>query len=118
MLCVVLCRLLNREGKKRVLSFHHIEAAMDMFYLIALICLVSSVYGEFSSSDERALLLEFKESISDPQEILKSWGANNGSNHCSWFGVSCDSKSRVSALEIRGNFFFCLLILLCSSFIA
>lgn len=49
---------------------------------------------------ERDILLEFKSSVSDPSGILSNWV---DSHHCSWYGVVCDSDSRVSSLHIRGG---------------
>ncbi|KAI9178120.1 hypothetical protein LWI28_022944 [Acer negundo] len=48
-------------------------------------------------------LLGFKSSIShDPSNLLSGW--NLTTDHCSWYGVTCDRFSgRVTALEITGN---------------
>ncbi|MCE3049585.1 hypothetical protein HAX54_045209 [Datura stramonium] len=51
---------------------------------------------------ERMALLELKESLGDPSGILSSWKSDN-SSYCSWYGVSCNSNSRVSELRITGN---------------
>ncbi|XP_010521466.1 PREDICTED: probable LRR receptor-like serine/threonine-protein kinase RPK1 [Tarenaya hassleriana] len=50
---------------------------------------------------DRTVLLELKRSFTDPNGILSSWDSDS-SNHCSWYGVSCDSKSRVVSLILRG----------------
>ncbi|KAL0420756.1 UNVERIFIED_CONTAM: LRR receptor-like serine/threonine-protein kinase RPK2 [Sesamum latifolium] len=76
------------------------SASMDLLSFVLFLCIFSSVSGQFS--DERMSLLEFKKSISDPYGILKSWNADSF-NHCSWFGVTCNSNLRVSGLEIGGN---------------
>ncbi|XP_010258038.1 PREDICTED: LRR receptor-like serine/threonine-protein kinase RPK2 [Nelumbo nucifera] len=64
----------------------------------------------FSSADavdsDKAVLLQFKNSVSDPSGLLSRWSSGGGagpSDHCSWFGVFCDSKSRVLALNITGG---------------
>ncbi|KAH8502165.1 hypothetical protein H0E87_016803 [Populus deltoides] len=43
--------------------------------------------------------------VSDPYGILSSWNPNssNETSHCSWFGVTCNSKSRVISLNITGG---------------
>lgn len=51
---------------------------------------------------ERSLLLQFKQSVSDSGGLLSGWTGTD-SGHCSWFGVSCNSGSRVSSLNITGN---------------
>ncbi|KAK4430083.1 LRR receptor-like serine/threonine-protein kinase RPK2 [Sesamum alatum] len=76
------------------------SASLDLLSFLLFLCIFSSVSGHFS--DERMSLLEFKKSVSDPYGILKSWNADSF-NHCSWFGVSCDSNLRVSGLKIEGN---------------
>lgn len=52
---------------------------------------------------EKLTLLELKASVSDPTGILSSWNSTSSDHHCSWFGVSCDSKSRVVSLGITGS---------------
>ncbi|KZV30951.1 hypothetical protein F511_16304 [Dorcoceras hygrometricum] len=65
-----------------------------------VLCIFLSVYGQIP--DDKMALLEFKKSITDPSGILASWNADSP-DHCSWFGVSCDSNSRVTALTSRGK---------------
>ncbi|KAK3039832.1 hypothetical protein RJ639_027145 [Escallonia herrerae] len=48
------------------------------------------------------VLLQFKNSISDPSGLLSSWKPES-SNYCSWFGVTCSLDSRVLGLKIAGN---------------
>ncbi|KAL9252710.1 LRR receptor-like serine/threonine-protein kinase RPK2-like protein [Drosera capensis] len=59
---------------------------------------------EFIFDDERLALLEFKSSVWDPSGHLSSWVPHtNGDDfydHCSWYGVACDSDYRVSAIAI------------------
>ncbi|KAL0336540.1 UNVERIFIED_CONTAM: LRR receptor-like serine/threonine-protein kinase RPK2 [Sesamum radiatum] len=76
------------------------SASMDLLSFVLFLCIFSSVSGQFS--DERMTLLEFKKSVSDPYGLLKSWNTDSF-NHCSWFGVTCNAKLRVSGLEIGGN---------------
>ncbi|KAG8366448.1 hypothetical protein BUALT_Bualt17G0080800 [Buddleja alternifolia] len=85
-------------GKEGSVLFY---ATLDLLLFFLFLCTLSSVSGELS--DERTTLLEFKRSVSDPYGILESW-TNDSSNHCSWFGVSCNLNSRVTGLKIGGNF--------------
>ena len=55
-----------------------------------------------SDSSDKAVLLQFKDSVSDPSGLLSSWKSSN-SNHCSWLGVTCDSSSRVLSLNVSGG---------------
>lgn len=87
-----------KEMGKKVSLF---SAAVDWHSFLLFLCILSSVSAQFS--DDRMALLELKTSFSDPNGILSSWNAGS-SNHCTWFGVSCDSNSRVSVLKIGGNF--------------
>ncbi|PIN16747.1 Serine/threonine protein kinase [Handroanthus impetiginosus] len=75
--------------------------ALDLLSFLLFLCMLSSVSGEFS--DERMILLEFKRTVFDPYGVLNSWNAGD-SNHCSWFGVSCNLNFQVSGLKIEGNF--------------
>lgn len=91
------CQLLLKTEKTKVLF-------LFLFLLLSLFCHSVLVSGKVFS--EKSILLEFKNSVSDPSGILSSWNSTNNPDHCSWFGVSCDSNSRVFSLNItgRGNF--------------
>ncbi|KAH7846145.1 hypothetical protein Vadar_010446 [Vaccinium darrowii] len=71
-----------------------------LLFLSLLILFTNSVVS--GSDSDKSALLQFKTSISDPYGALSNW-VSNGSSHCSWFGVTCDSNSRVSALNITGG---------------
>ncbi|KAJ6726628.1 LEUCINE-RICH REPEAT RECEPTOR-LIKE PROTEIN KINASE FAMILY PROTEIN-RELATED [Salix purpurea] len=75
-----------------------------LFFFLALFFSLSLVSGE-EALTEKSVLLEFKSSVSDPYGILSSWnpGSSNKTSHCSWFGVTCNSKSRVISLNITGG---------------
>lgn len=70
--------------------------------LLALFLLLLNLFA-FSSSrklkpfHDATVLLELKSSFSDPHGVLSRWDPNI-SNHCSWFGVSCNSDLRVVSL--------------------
>ncbi|XP_051122161.1 probable LRR receptor-like serine/threonine-protein kinase RPK1 [Andrographis paniculata] len=78
------------------------------YFLIIFVFFSSSICGQFSY--ERSILLEFKELVSDPHGILRSWNAAN-SNHCSWLGISCNSNLRVSEIKIESNLSFSIGVL-------
>ncbi|KAB5544580.1 hypothetical protein DKX38_012692 [Salix brachista] len=75
-----------------------------LFFFLALFFSLSLVSGE-EAFPEKSVLLEFKSSVSDPYGILSSWNpsSSNKTSHCSWFGVTCNSKSRVISLNITGG---------------
>uniref|UniRef100_A0A1J3J0T3 non-specific serine/threonine protein kinase n=1 Tax=Noccaea caerulescens TaxID=107243 RepID=A0A1J3J0T3_NOCCA len=78
------------------------KVILALFLLLNLFAFSSSrkLFSESGSHDE-AVLLELKSSFSDPNGVLSSWNSDS-SNHCSWFGVSCNSDSRVVSLILRG----------------
>lgn len=80
---------------------YFVYASIDLLCFVLVLCSLSSVSGQ--NFDERVTLIELKNSVSDPYGILNSWNAGS-SNHCSWFGVSCNPNLRVSGLKIGGNF--------------
>ncbi|XP_059648749.1 LRR receptor-like serine/threonine-protein kinase RPK2 [Cornus florida] len=73
---------------------------LDIFSGFLLFCFLSAVSGKVFS--EKIVLLQFKQSLSDPSGLLSSWRID-GSDYCSWSGVSCDSNSRVSSIRIAGS---------------
>ncbi|KAL9252848.1 LRR receptor-like serine/threonine-protein kinase RPK2-like protein [Drosera capensis] len=68
-------------------------APFGVFTVLALLLVVAL-------GDDRAALIEFRDSVADPFGVLSSW---NSSNHCFWFGVSCGSGNRVVELRIAGS---------------
>ncbi|XP_061990860.1 LRR receptor-like serine/threonine-protein kinase RPK2 [Rosa rugosa] len=62
-----------------------------------------SVSGDRNRWSEKSVLLELKTSVSDPDGVLSTWAHGSSDHHCSWFGVSCDSKSKVVSLSIAGS---------------
>ncbi|ESQ28323.1 hypothetical protein EUTSA_v10018335mg [Eutrema salsugineum] len=75
---------------------------LALFLLLNLFAFSFSrkLFSENAFHDE-TVLLELKSSFSDPNGVLSSWDPNS-SNHCSWFGVSCNFDSRVVSLILRG----------------
>ncbi|KAL4384516.1 hypothetical protein GQ457_15G004610 [Hibiscus cannabinus] len=69
-----------------------------VFQLFLLFCSVSG-----KSVSEETILLEFKSSVLDPSGVLSSWNSSENPNHCTWFGVSCNSRSRVISISIPGG---------------
>ncbi|KAK8483220.1 hypothetical protein V6N13_028446 [Hibiscus sabdariffa] len=74
-------------------------SAIEWKPFFLLLCVLSCVVFSDDSSD-KAVLLEFKESVSDPSGLLSTWSEN--SHHCSWSGVTCDKNSKVLSLNITG----------------
>ncbi|KAJ1435330.1 Serine/threonine-protein kinase, active site [Sesbania bispinosa] len=71
-----------------------------LFWIVLLFCCNKAVLAD---SDE-SVLIQLKNSLSDPSGLLSSWDPTKGSSHCSWFGVLCDSLShRVVAINVTGN---------------
>ncbi|KAL4318458.1 hypothetical protein GQ457_18G024530 [Hibiscus cannabinus] len=69
-----------------------------LYQSFVIFCLVSG-----KLVPEGRILLEFKSSVFDPSGILSSWDFSKNPNHCSWFGVSCNSRSRVISIDISGG---------------
>ncbi|KAK4792793.1 hypothetical protein SAY86_023228 [Trapa natans] len=71
-----------------------------VFLLISMILLLGTpaLHGQ-----ELELLLSFKSSVHDPQGFLSSWSNGSSSNFCSWQGITCDSSSHVTAIQIPGK---------------
>ncbi|EXB44848.1 LRR receptor-like serine/threonine-protein kinase RPK2 [Morus notabilis] len=80
-------------------TFGKTLTSFDVFFFIfSFFCV--SVSGELS---EKLALLELKSSFADPSWLLSSWRNSSDRHHCSWFGVSCDSNSRVISLRISAS---------------
>ncbi|GLT75538.1 hypothetical protein SLA2020_472550 [Shorea laevis] len=60
-------------------------------------------FGVVFADSDKSVLLQFKNSVSDPLGLLSSWSDSYSSNHCTWYGVLCDSSSRVVSLNITGS---------------
>ncbi|KAF7803085.1 LRR receptor-like serine/threonine-protein kinase RPK2 [Senna tora] len=71
-------------------------------YFLLWVLSTSPAHAALSDSD-KSVLLQFKNSVSDPSGLLSTWNSATDSKHCSWLGVSCDSSSRVVSLNITGN---------------
>ncbi|KAK6128614.1 hypothetical protein DH2020_037642 [Rehmannia glutinosa] len=84
-----------------LMKCHHLHKPLKL--LIFVFVLFSAQNGAVWSSDsDKSALLVFKDSLSDPYGVLSSWNSKSA-DHCSWVGVSCDSGSRVVALNITGG---------------
>ncbi|KAK7271851.1 hypothetical protein RJT34_28088 [Clitoria ternatea] len=57
-----------------------------------------------SPDSDKSVLIRLKASLSDPSGLLLSWSPAAGDDfaHCRWYGVLCDSSSRVIALNVTG----------------
>ncbi|CAN8260693.1 unnamed protein product [Cochlearia groenlandica] len=84
--------------------FFRRQMPLNMVLSLSLLCIATCLGGEITmlADSDKSVLLRFKETVSDPDSILASW-VKESEVHCSWFGVSCDSTSRVTALNISGS---------------
>lgn len=83
------------------MKWRHLRKPLKL--LIFLFVLFSARYDAVCASDlDKSALLELKESLSDPDGVLSSWNSKSP-DHCSWAGLSCDSGSRVVALNVSGG---------------
>nr|GMC59470.1 LRR receptor-like serine/threonine-protein kinase RPK2 [Ipomoea batatas] len=81
----------------------HCSFVIKWFHLHKLLTLILIFsYAGLGLGSDQAALLEFKSSVSEASGAFSSWSSSN-SHHCSWVGVSCDSNSRVVALNISGG---------------
>ncbi|XVF85807.1 hypothetical protein PTKIN_Ptkin17bG0147400 [Pterospermum kingtungense] len=72
-----------------------------VLFVFQLFVFCSLVSGNLVA--ERRVLLEFKSSVFDPSGVLSSWNLSENPNHCSWFGVSCNSRSQVISINVPGG---------------
>lgn len=83
-----------------VIKWYYHDIPLKAFLIL---CVFFLVHGYALSSDsDKSALLELKASLLDSSGVISSWSSRN-TDHCSWFGVSCDSDSRVVALNITGG---------------
>ena len=80
----------------------------SLFFFYCCICL-SLVFAveadQTATNDEQSILLSLKSDLVDPMDCLKDWKmpskiVENGSVHCNWTGVWCNSKGFVEKLDI------------------
>ncbi|WJX65716.1 LRR receptor-like serine/threonine-protein kinase rpk2, variant 2 [Trifolium repens] len=69
-------------------------------FFFSIFLFLASQYDAVSPYSDKTTLLRLKNSLSDPAGVLSSWSSS--SSHCSWYGVHCDSNSRIVALNITG----------------
>ncbi|KAL5176931.1 LRR receptor-like serine/threonine-protein kinase RPK2 [Glycine soja] len=81
--------------------FHHKPMTLVRLFTLASL-LMLSLNDVVSSDSDKSVLLELKHSLSDPSGLLATW---QGSDHCAWSGVLCDSaaRRRVVAINVTGN---------------
>uniref|UniRef100_A0A5B7ABT6 non-specific serine/threonine protein kinase n=1 Tax=Davidia involucrata TaxID=16924 RepID=A0A5B7ABT6_DAVIN len=87
--------------RSSVIKPYYLHKPLKLFILFWVFSLALGDVVLSADSDKSALL-QFKSSVSDPSGLLTSWNSSN-SDHCSWFGVTCDSNYRVLALNITGR---------------
>ncbi|KAF8408217.1 hypothetical protein HHK36_007362 [Tetracentron sinense] len=72
-----------------------------LFFSVFFLFDIFSASADVVDSD-KTVLLQFKSSVSDPSGLLSGWNSGS-SDHCSWFGVLCDARSRVLSLNLTGG---------------
>ncbi|XP_057949236.1 leucine-rich repeat receptor-like serine/threonine-protein kinase At1g17230 isoform X1 [Malania oleifera] len=64
-----------------------------------LLIITFGVFLVRSLNEEGAFLLEFKQSLIDPNNNLQSWNSSH-MTPCSWAGIGCSSDSKVISVEL------------------
>lgn len=84
--------------------FFRRQMPSNVVFSLWLLCFATCLSGKITvlADSDKSVLLRFKKTVSDPGSILASW-VEESEDYCSWFGVSCDSTSRVMALNISGS---------------
>ncbi|KAH7691037.1 Non-specific serine/threonine protein kinase protein [Dioscorea alata] len=67
--------------------------------LFLLLILLSSSALKCKALTEAKALIRWKSSLFNP-ECLSSWSLNNTTNHCHWFGITCNSAGRIIELNL------------------
>ncbi|KAL9427214.1 hypothetical protein AB3S75_029413 [Citrus x aurantiifolia] len=87
-----------------VIKRYFLHKPISSVLLFLLLVVSFSLNGiVYAGSDDKFVLIQFKNSVSDPSGLLSSWNLKDSSDHCTWPGVSCDSNSRVVSLNISGS---------------
>ncbi|XVF03187.1 hypothetical protein REPUB_Repub04eG0239700 [Reevesia pubescens] len=80
----------------------YLSCKVLILFVFQLFVFFSLISGKLLVSEKR-ILVEFKSSVFDPSGVLSSWNFSKNPNHCSWFGVSCNSRSQVISINIPGG---------------
>ncbi|XP_027351718.1 LRR receptor-like serine/threonine-protein kinase RPK2 isoform X1 [Abrus precatorius] len=85
-----------------VVKWRFFHKPMTLLHLFTLLWVFTHSLNDAVLADsDKSVLLQLKNSLSDPSGLLSNW---NGSDHCHWFGVLCDSTTRrVVAINVTGN---------------
>ncbi|POO02928.1 GPCR kinase [Trema orientale] len=75
------------------------------FYCFIGLSFVFALEAQTVSNEELSILLSIKSVLVDPMDYLKDWKmpsktVENGSLHCNWKGVRCNSKGFVEKLDL------------------
>ncbi|XP_030949221.1 leucine-rich repeat receptor-like protein kinase PXL1 [Quercus lobata] len=75
------------------------------FYCYIGLSLVFSEGAQTLLNDELSTLISIKSSLIDPLDYLKDWqmpskAVENGSSHCNWTGVWCNSRGLLEKLDL------------------
>ena len=98
----------SSSSSSSVIKWHFFHNPMSpilvLLKLLSLLLAFSlSQNGVVLADSDKSVLLQLKNSVSDPSGLLSRWNNSTSDDHCKWFGVSCDSNSRVVSLNITGN---------------
>ncbi|WCJ22105.1 receptor-like protein kinase 2 [Euphorbia peplus] len=74
------------------------ELLLSLFFVLCFVSPLSAI----DSSQEKSVLLELKSHVADPHGILSTWTSTT-SDHCSWYGVTCNSDSMVISINLPGG---------------
>ncbi|KAH7691039.1 Non-specific serine/threonine protein kinase protein [Dioscorea alata] len=74
------------------------QSKLDML-LCLLVILLSSSALKCKALTEAKALIRWKSSLFNT-ESLSSWNLNNSTNHCHWFGITCNSAGSVIELNL------------------
>ncbi|XP_050207787.1 MDIS1-interacting receptor like kinase 1, partial [Mercurialis annua] len=73
---------------------------MQFKIFIFFFCSCISFSSADTFNDERSVLLSIKAGFQDPLNKLQDWRFSNGSSHCNWTGVWCNSHGAVEVLDL------------------
>ncbi|XP_073065195.1 LRR receptor-like serine/threonine-protein kinase RPK2 [Primulina eburnea] len=81
---------------------HHLHRTLRVLVFLCVVLFSAQKRAVWGSDLDKSVLLELKDSLSDPSGVLSSWNLDSP-DHCAWTGVSCDLGSRVVALNVSGG---------------
>eukprot|EP00268_Persea_americana_P066113 TRINITY_DN8935_c1_g1_i2.p1 TRINITY_DN8935_c1_g1~~TRINITY_DN8935_c1_g1_i2.p1 ORF type:complete len:1141 (+),score=211.16 TRINITY_DN8935_c1_g1_i2:187-3609(+) len=77
------------------------ESLIPLLFLCWILNFSAFAVSDDAIAVERSVLFQFK-AAADHSGLLSGWNLAS-SDHCSWFGVSCDSESRIVSINISDS---------------